>query len=223
MKNILVADNLELICTGLTALINHQATSFQVVDQVTNGTDAYMAVEQSDIDIVIMELDMPGENGQMTLQRLRDSFPDVRVIILSTYEEKDCIAQCFHNGAAAYLLKRSSNAEILNALEHVSNQETYVDPNIPLCHDDFQQLANACSCGCSGMNRCTAHYEQLSRREREVFPLITMGYANREIAERLCISTKTVEAHKASIMRKLSLTCHLDLVQYAVHHHMVNV
>lgn len=224
MKNILVADHLELICTGLTYLINHQQKSlFRVVATTHNGTDTFMAVEQHDIDVVIMELDMPGETGLLTLQRLHDFFPAVPVIVLSTHEDHQCIAQCFRNGAAAYVLKQSANTEILTALQHTLANETYLDENISICPEKLRELYNECTCGCTRMGQSRTRYQELTHREQEVLPLVTLGYANREIAQRLCISTKTVEAHKASIMRKLSLSHHVDLVHYAVHHHLVNI
>ena len=223
MQNILVADDLEIICTGLTYLIDHQNTNWRVTAHTHNGTDTFIAVEQGNIDIVIMELDMPGENGLTTLQRLHDNFPKVPVIVLSTHEERECLTRCFQHGAAAYVLKRSGNAEIINALQHVNRQALYIDANLPLCATERQALTDDCAMG--NLTGLSDHcpYERLSRREREVFPLITMGYANREIAQRLCISTKTVEAHKASIMRKLALSCHVELVRFAVHHHLVTI
>ncbi|CAJ1230044.1 DNA-binding response regulator [Levilactobacillus zymae] len=216
MHRILVADSLEIVCTGLTYLVDQQP-QFQVVAQTHNGTDTFMRVEQGDVDVVIMGLNMPGENALLTIQRLHELAPQVAILILTVHEEQDCIVRCLQSGAGAYVLKRSPNYQIVKALKALTRHEKYIDPNIMLQpqsiarlnHQDFQAQVTG--------------YDTLSKREREIFPLITLGYGNKEIAQRLCISTKTVEAHKANIMRKLALDCHVDLVHYAVHHHLVNL
>ncbi|EFQ54047.1 oxygen regulatory protein NreC [Limosilactobacillus oris PB013-T2-3] len=169
------------------------------------------------IDILIMDLSMPpGESGLITTKRIHDKFPKVKIIILSMHEEQEYINRAMSNGAMSYILKSSSDGEILTALKHVVNGENYLDANILISKSDLKQI-NA-----SGADVNLKGYSVLSKREKEVFPLVALGYSNREISEKLFISTKTVEAHKANISRKLHLHSRVELVRYAIHHHLID-
>lgn len=176
-----------------------------------------MRVEQDDVDILVMDLSMPpGESGLITTQRIHEHFPDVRILILSMHEEQEYINKALHNGAMSYIMKSSSDDELLKALKTVANGEEYVDTNIVITKSDVQQINS------NGVDNNLTGYNGLSKREREVFPLVALGYSNKEIAAKLFISTKTVEAHKANIMRKLALNNRADLIRYAIHHHLID-
>ncbi|WP_093626862.1 response regulator [Limosilactobacillus gorillae] len=217
MYNVLIADDHAIVRSGIAYLIDKQP-AFKVVGQTANGTDTYMCVEQKGIDILIMDLSMPpGESGLITTQRIHEHYPDVRIIILSMHEEQEYINKAMHNGAMSYVLKSSPDSEILRALTHVSNGENYIDENITLTKKDLNQINS------DGVDVNLIGYRSLSNREREVFPLVALGYTNKEIAARLYISTKTVEAHKANIVRKLQLSTRADLVRYAIHHHLIDL
>lgn len=139
------------------------------------------------------------------------------MIILSMHEEQEYINKAIHNGAMSYVLKSSPDSEILRALTQVSNGENYIDENITLTKKDLSQI------NFDGVDVNLTGYNSLSKREREVFPLVALGYTNKEIAAKLFISTKTVEAHKANIVRKLKLENRADLVRYAIHHHLIDI
>ena len=158
----------------------------------------------------------PGESGLITTKRIHDKFPKVKIIILSMHEEQEYINRAMSNGAMSYILKSSSDGEILTALKHVVNGENYLDANILISKSDLKQI-NA-----SGADVNLKGYNVLSKREKEVFPLVALGYSNREISEKLFISTKTVKAHKANISRKLHLHSRVELVRYAIHHHLID-
>lgn len=117
----------------------------------------------------------------------------------------------------SYVLKSSPDSEILRALTQVSNGENYIDENITLTKKDLSQI------NFDGVDVNLTGYNSLSKREREVFPLVALGYTNKEIAAKLFISTKTVEAHKSNIVRKLKLETRADLVRYAIHHHLIDI
>lgn len=216
MYKVLVADDHAVVRAGISYLVNHQP-NFEVVDEAASGTDTYMRVEQGGIDILIMDLSMPpGESGLITTKRIHDKFPHVKIIILSMHEDQEYINKAMHNGAKSYVLKSSSDNEIIKALKHVANGETYLDANILISKDDLQQINS----GDVDVN--VKGYNSLSKREREIFPLIALWYSNKEISKKLFISTKTVEAHKANISRKLHLHGRVELVRYAVHHHLID-
>ena len=215
---VLVADDHAVVRSGITYLINQQSL-FEVVDQTTNGADTYMRVEQGDIDVLILDLSMPpGESGMVTAQRIHEKYPAVKIIILSMHEEQEYINQALHNGALAYVLKSSPDVEIIRALQQVINGHQYVDQKITLTKDDLKQIATG-----GNLTDDLPAYASLSKREKEVFPFVALGYSNKEIAARLFISTKTVEAHKANIARKLKLSSRAELVRYAVHHHLIDI
>lgn len=199
MYKVLVADDHAIVRAGISYLVNQQA-GFEVVDETASGTDTYMRIERGGIDIVIMDLSMPpGESGLITTERIHDKFPDVKIIILSMHEDQEYINKAMHNGAMSYILKSSSDSEIIKALRQVANGCNYLDSNIIISKADLKQI-NA-----DGAHVNLQGYNALSKREKEVFPLVALGYSNKEISEKLFISTKTVEAHKANITR--NCTC----------------
>lgn len=218
MYNVLIADDHAFIRSGIASLIEKQS-QFKVVDQTSNGTDTYLRVEQGDIDILIMDLSMPpGESGLITTQRIHHKFPKVKIIILSMHEEQEYINNAMHNGALSYIFKSSPDSELLNALKHVILNQSYVDSNIILTKSDINEINSA-----AGIDDNLKGFNDLSKREQEVLPFVALGYSNKEIAAKLFISTKTVEAHKAHIVQKLGLKSHADLVRYAIHHHLIDI
>jgi two-component system response regulator NreC len=216
LKNVLVADNQAIVCLGLTTLIE-SLPDFQVINQVDNGVDAYMQIEQGNVDILITELTMPpGESGLLTTRRVHDAFPDVAIMILSSCEDQALINQAIHNGAQSYIFKSSPTTEIVTGLHHLVDGERYLDNNIMITKQDLEEI----NYGSTAVDM--TGYQDLSKRERELLPFIALGYSNKEVAKKLFISTKTVEAHKASIMRKLALDSQAALIRYAVHHHLIS-
>lgn len=217
MYNVLIADDHAVVRYGLSTLVNKQP-EFNVVDEAANGTETYLRVEQGDIDILIMDLSMPpGESGLITTKRIHDNFAEVRILILSMHEEQEYINQALHNGAMSYVLKSSSDDELLKALRQLMNGQEYVDKNIKLTTDDLAKINT------DGTAVNLDGYAGLSKRESEVLPLITLGYSNKEIAAELFISTKTVEAHKANIMQKLHLKNRAELIRYAIHNKLIDL
>ena len=216
MKNVLIADNQAIVRLGLTTLIG-SLPDFQVISQVDNGIDAYMQIEQGNVDILITELAMPpGESGLLTTKRVHDAFPDVAIMILANCEDQSLINQAIHNGAQSYIFKSSPTAEIVIGLHHLVAGERYLDNNIMITKQDLAEI----NYGSTAVDM--TGYQDLSKRERELLPFIALGYSNKEVAQKLFISTKTVEAHKASIMRKLALDNQAALIRYAVHHHLIS-
>lgn len=217
MYNVLIADDHAVVRFGLSYLVNQQP-NFTVVGEEANGTDTYLRVEQGDVNILIMDLSMPpGESGLITTKRIHEKFADVRILILSMHEEQEYINKALHNGAMSYILKSSSDSELLKALTALSNGQNYVDSNIKISKDDISKINS------DGVDVKLKGYSVLSKRECEVLPLIVLGYSNKEVAAELFISTKTVEAHKASIMRKLHLKSRAELIRYAVHHNLIDL
>ncbi|ANZ60713.1 hypothetical protein AYR62_14045 [Secundilactobacillus paracollinoides] len=213
MKNVLVIADSAITSAGVSCLIDQQP-EFQVVDQVTDGAAAFSVIERTTVAMVMLDLTIRGENGLLLLERLHKQFPEIGILTLSSLGEQSDPADAVRKGALAYLLNDSPAREFHRALTAVAKGRLYLDQNLLLNKREATQLdayRPVTNCG----------YDTLSDREREVLPLIILGHSNKQIGERLCISVKTVEAHKSSIMRKLSLDCHCDLIQYAMQHHLM--
>lgn len=215
MYNVLIADDHAVVRSGLKFLID-QMPGYQVVAEAATGNDVFIRVGHGDIDIVVMDLSMPpGENGLLTTKRIQAQYPKILILILSMHGEEEYVDKSIEYGAVGYVLKSSPDSEITNALKTIVTGKHYVDENVILLKSDIKEIT------ADGSNTNLWGHNALSKREREVMPLVAIGYSNKEVAAKLNISTKTVEAHKASIMRKLDLNSHVDLVRYAIHHKMI--
>lgn len=215
MYKVLVADDHAIVREGLKNIIDQQA-DYQVVAEAANGNDTFVRAGRGDIDIIIMDLSMPpGESGLVTTKRIHNQYPKIWILILSMHGEEDYVDQAIKNGAAGYVLKSSPDTEIINAITTIVTGRHYVDENVILLKSDIEDIL-------SDVDKTNLWgHSPLSKREREVMPLVALGYSNKEVAAKLNITTKTVEAHKASIMRKLELNSHVDLVRYAIHHKLI--
>lgn len=216
MYRVLVADNHPIYRVGLKAIIDAQP-NFKVMTEVSDATDAYVKVAEGGIDVVVMAMTMPpGECGISATRRIHEDYPNVKVLINTTHDEHHYIDDSLHYGAAGYVLKNSPESEFIDALTTVVKNRIFVDQNIVLTPADFKRIDSAQA------DEQLYYYNALSSREREVLPLMVLSWSNKEIASRLFITTKTVEAHKANIMRKLDYPSHAKLVKYAVKNGIVN-
>lgn len=217
MYRVLVADNYPIIRMAVKNLVE-QLDNFKVIAEEATGIDASLRAEQGDIDIIIMDLAMPpGENGLITIKRIHEHFPNTKIIIFSSRNEPQYINQAIYNGANSYILKSSSPKELVHALRHAINGEKYLDNNIMVTKKDLLVIKGG------SPHFDLGNYIALSKREQEILPLIVLGYTNKEIATKMFISPKTVEAHKTKIMQKLNLASHAELLHYAVKHRLVDL
>ncbi|MBB1079153.1 response regulator transcription factor [Limosilactobacillus sp. STM2_1] len=217
MYNVLVADDHPIVRMGVKNLVNQQ-DGYRVISEEATSIDVAIRAEQGDIDIIIMDLYMPpGENGLVTIKRIHEHLPQIKILVFSMHNESEFINHAIYNGAMGYVLKSSTTSELIRGLKQVARGEKYLDNNIMVTKEDLLTIK-------SGPTHLDIdEYLALSDREREVLPLIVLGYTNKEIAAKLYISTKTVEAHKANIMHKLRLKSHAELIRYAFHHHLINI
>lgn len=212
---VIIADDHAVVRSGLRFIIGAQ-DDMEVVGDAADGTEAFLLLEKQTADIVLMDLSMPpGENGLLTTQRIQEHFPDVKVILLTMHDEVGYIQQALAAGARGYVVKSSQDHILLTAIRSVMQGQLYIDPVFGYSAEDIQQLLS----GDSQQNRV----DRLSKREKEVLPLIALGYGNKEIADRLLISVKTVEVHKANVMKKLEVDSFAELLQYSVKHHLIDL
>jgi DNA-binding NarL/FixJ family response regulator len=205
---ILLADDHETVREGLRMILNAQP-DMQVVATAGDGLEALAQCEKITPDIVIMDISMPGMNGLAATQRLNEKCPDAKVLTLTRHADSSYLQQLMRAGASGYVLKQSRPAELLHAIRSVASGGKYLDASMtaPVI-GSYARVAPALP----GPEPTTP----LSPRETEVLRLIAWGNTNKEIAARLDLSVKTVEAHKANGMRKLGMRGRIDIVRYAL-------
>lgn len=212
-SRILLVDDHAVLRAGLKALLGTQP-DLVVVGEASNGAEALRLAESLQPDIVLLDLSMPGVDGLVTLRQMRQHAPRARVLILTMYAEESFLRAALAEGAAGYILKRSAEEDLLAALRAVARGEAFLDPALTRALIDGYLAGQ----GAPTPQRAApeADSDGLTAREIEVLRLIAQGYTNAEIAERLVISVKTVETHKAHIMEKLGRRSRVELVRYAL-------
>ncbi|MCM3636316.1 response regulator transcription factor [Sporosarcina luteola] len=212
---IIIADDHAVVRSGFMHILNFQ-DDMEVVATAADGLEAYEQVAKHRPDIVLMDLSMPpGESGLIATGKIKEDFPETKVVILTMYDDEEYLFHVLKNGASGYVLKNSPDEELLSAIRTVYDGGTYIHPSMAtslvrqFVKKDFDEAE-------------TDPYKILSRREIEVLPLVAKGYGNKEIAEMLYISVKTVEAHKSKIMEKLNLKSRPELVEYALRKKFLN-
>lgn len=207
MIKILVADDHQLLRDGLAAICDREA-DLEVVGHAETGREAVSAVDNLEPDLVFMDVGMPDMNGIEATRQIHNDHPSVKVIGLSTHSDKRYVQGMLGAGASGYVLKAAAFNELRQALRHVMEGEVYVSPAL-------QSKAGQPSRARTGTARGSA-FDLLGPREREVLQLLAEGNTSAEIARRLHRSTRTVEAHRRNIMKKLELHTVAELTKYAI-------
>lgn len=204
---LLLADDHQIVRQGLRALLSTEP-DFCLIGETGDGETTLRQVELLHPDILILDLMLPGMNGLEVLRRLAGRVPRTRVVILSMHANESYVAEALRAGANAYVLKEAGAAELIKAIREAAAGRRYLSP--PLT-DQALQAYNARATPVS-----LDSYHTLTSREREVLQLTAEGQSSAEIGRRLHISPRTVESHRANLMRKLSLRNQKELVRYAV-------
>lgn len=205
--SIMLADDHPVVRQGLRALLDTEP-EFTIVGEAADGLEVAGLVERLRPDVLVLDLMLPGLTGLEVTRQISQRYPRTRVVILSMYANEAYVLAALKNGAAAYVLKAASAADLVRAIREVSAGRRYLSP--PLSENAIEaylQKAHATPLD---------PYETLTTREREVLHLAAEGCANAEIAARLFISPRTVETHRANLMRKLGLQNQTELVRYAL-------
>jgi DNA-binding NarL/FixJ family response regulator len=205
---ILLADDHETVREGLRMILNAQP-DMQVVATAGDGRDAVDQAEQITPDVVIMDISMPGLNGLAATVQMTERCPSAKVLTLTRHADNSYVQQLMRAGAAGYVLKQSRPAELLRAIRSVAGGTKYLDASM---------TGPATASDAKAATAIPEPTVPLSPRETEVLRLIAWGNTNKEIAGRLDLSVKTVEAHKANGMRKLGMRGRIDIVRYALLH-----
>jgi len=204
---LLLADDHPVVRQGVRICLE-QYSRFEIVGEAGTGDEAIRLACSLSPDVVLLDINMPKTNGLQVAEQLRKLAPHVRVLILSVEDSDQCILQVVRSGAKGYLLKNTTPAELVTAIETVASGQTYFS------HPVAQTLQKLHSAG-PGTAK-TRKPAQLTPRELEILALIVNGYTNKQVAAQLNLSVRTVEAHRENMMRKLNLHNVADLTRYAI-------
>lgn len=205
---VLLADDHKVLRDGLKLLINNHS-EMEVVGEAANGKEVLQQVAQLKPDVIVMDLSMPQLNGLQTTEKLKAEYTNIRVVALTVHEDESYFRQLCRAGAAGYVLKRSAGEELIQAIQTVVGGGFYFDSNLA-------SKTLAAQFSDPGSNRDENHAPDLSPREKEVLAQLAWGFSNKEIADKLTLSVKTVETYKVRIFEKLKLRSRTEIVQYAL-------
>ena len=213
---IVLVDDHAVLRAGLTALLNAEA-DMTVVGEAGDGAASLPVVADRQPDVVLLDINMPNMGGLEALGELRKVAPKSRVLILTMHDDQTYLRQALSQGAAGYVLKQAADTELLTAIRTVYHGGAFLHPS------HAQALLSPNPIATSGPSSTSDDISILSERELEVLKLIALGHANKEIAEMLYLSVKTVETYKTRIMEKLNLTSRAALVRFALKHGLLTV
>jgi two-component system response regulator NreC len=207
MTTIVLADDHHIVRHGLRSLLEAEP-DFSVVGETGDGLEAAQLVERLQPDVLVLDMMMPGLNGLEVTRQVGQRSRRTHVVILSMHANEAHVLEALRAGAAAYVLKESTYAELVRAVREAVAGRRYLSP--PLSERAIEAYLKKAE------SAALDPYEMLTAREREVLHLVVEGHTSAEIADRLFVSRRTVETHRANLMRKLGLSTHTDLIRYAL-------
>ncbi len=210
---VLLCDDHTLFRDGIAAILKDER-SIEIVGEADNGRDAVNKAQQLRPDVVLMDIAMPDLSGFEATRRILKTNKKVKVLILTMYEEEEVITRCLDAGAAGYVLKDVPRAHLIHAIDVVNKGGQYLSS---------RALKKVVKQYVKGAQSTATGYERLSDREREVLKLLADGLSLKEIAVRLVLSVKTVDAHKTNLMRKLDLHDRSELIKYAIQRKLIRL
>jgi two-component system, NarL family, response regulator NreC len=209
MTKIVIADDHRVVRSGLRMLLDRE-DGFEVVAEAGDVADARRYVSAHRPDVLVLDLNMPGDPSLPAIPRFLEESPTTRVVVLTMQDDPAFAREALQAGASAYVLKEAADEELVQAVRAAANGETYLNPALGA------RIAAAPA-------EPAGPPDDLTEREVEILRLIALGHTNSEIAEQRYLSVRTVESHRAHIQQKLRLTSRAELVRYALAHRLVAV
>lgn len=206
MAKIIIADDHIVLREGLRSLLN-AIDGWNVVAEASDGFEVLPLVERHEPDVIVLDLSMPNLGGIETIMRLRKMSHGPAILVLSAREDETSVNEAMEAGAQGYVPKSSTSEELQFAIRSVLKGQTYLSPSI--CRGVLERQDK-------GGNGKLSPLAGLTSREREVMKLLSEGHPNREVARVLHVSPRTIDSHRANIMRKLGITSNAELVQLAI-------
>lgn len=203
LKRMILVDDHAILRAGLKALIQEHQEKFNVIDEASNGKEAIEKIKRSQPDIVVLDISLPDVSGLDLIDSIKSNSPNTKILILSMFEDENMIVKALKMGINGFVPKRLAYEELIEALETISNTE---DAYIPSC------LAKTVLRGMLNKEKKI----KLSTRESQVLRYTALGYGNKEMANKLNLSVKTIETYKLRVSEKINAQKKSDLVKYAI-------
>lgn len=213
-KRIVIAEDHTILREGLRSLLSTNP-DFEVVGEAEDGREAIRCVEKLTPDLILMDLSMPRTSGMDAIREIKRLSPGTKVLALTVHKAEEYVLAALESGADGYVLKDATHSELKVAIENVLSGKPYLSPGIS------EKVITGYLQGRKTEKPCSS-WDTLTQRERQVLKLIAEGYKNKEIADYLCISVKTVEKHRANLMKKLDLHSASALTAFAVEKGLIN-
>ena len=207
-KRIVIAEDHTILRQGLKALLRSN-DNLEVVGDAEDGLETIRCVEKKNPDLLLLDLNMPKMDGISVIKEVKKRYSAIKIIVLTMHKQEEYILEAFKSGAEGYCLKASSHDELIMAIKAVLSDKFYISPEIS------EKVLEGFLEGQKSIKKRSS-WDTLTQREREVLKLVAEDYQNKEIADYLCISVKTVEKHRANIMEKLYLHSASALTAYAI-------
>jgi len=205
---ILIVDDHAVVRAGLRALLGAEP-DFQIVGEAADGQTAIALALDVTPDVIVVDMNMPGMNGLEATRRLKEKLPAARVLILTLHADASYLRQAIEQGAAGYVLKSAVEPQIINAIRTVAHGDMFVDPAMTLTL--VRNMATA-------RHAPAENAADLTPRDRTILRFVAHGYTNREVAEKLHLSVRTVEGQRAQLLNRLGLTNPIQIARYALEH-----
>lgn len=209
MIRVVIADDHAIVREGLKQLL--LAADLEVVGEARDGPEALKTVRENDVDVLLVDLSMPGRSGVELIKQIKDEKPKLRILVLSMHAEHQYAVRAIRAGASGYLTKDSASAQLVTAIRKVAGGGAFISAEVA------EQLALSAMPHAEG-----PPHASLSDREYQVFQLLVSGKSVSDIAEDLNLSVKTVSTHKARLMEKMGIASNTELVHYAIRHRLLD-
>lgn len=209
MIRILIADDHAIVRQGLRKIVDCD-DQMKVVGEAESGLELLKLVRERTVDVIVLDLSMPGRNGLETLKELKRLYPTLPVIVLSIHPEDQYAVRAFKAGASSYMTKESAPEELVKAIIKANKGDKYITPAVA------QLLADHIETNLLGES-----HKSLSDREYEVFSMLSAGKTVGQIADQLNLSVKTISTYRTRILEKMGMTTNAELTRYAIDFHLL--
>jgi len=210
---VLIVDDHAILRDGIRSLLERRE-GISVVGEACNGQEALQRVQELQPDLVLMDIAMPVMDGLEATRQIGELYPDIKILILTQHDSQEFVGPLLQAGASGYVLKRSGGSEVVTAIRQVFEKGAFLQPDVARQVVDYAQ---------SGDRNNKQEIPHLTDREREVLRLTVEGKSNKEIANILVISPKTVSVHRSNIMAKLGVRSSVELVRYVMQHDLIDL
>lgn len=214
MIRVMIADDHNMFVEGVESILVG-IDNIQVVAKCYTGLEVFEKIQNTPVDVILLDINLPGMNGLEVCQKLSKEYPDVKVLALSMHNEESFVTEILKYGAQGYILKNTGKKELINAIEMVNNGQSYFSDEVT--ETIMKSLVNQRT----GSKKSSMLTPKISRREKDVLELIVKEHTTQEIADTLFISLKTVESHRRSLLTKLGVRNTAGLVRVAIEHQLM--